>query len=54
LIQLLYADLNLSAWPQPQPANLALFAHIGLTDASFGAKPALAAWDALFARRRTA
>jgi hypothetical protein len=54
LIQLLYADLDLSAWPQPQPANLSLFAHIGLTDSSFGAKPALAAWDALFARRRTA
>jgi len=30
-------------------ANLPSFANIGLTDSNFGAKPALAAWDALFA-----
>ena len=33
------------------PANLPLFASIGLADSRFAAKPALAAWDALFARR---
>jgi len=52
LIQLLYADLDLASFPQPIPPNLPLFVSIGLTDSNFGAKPALAAWDALFARRR--
>lgn len=51
VIQLQYADLDLSTFPQPQPANLPLFADIGLTDSDFNAKPALAAWDALHARR---
>ncbi len=51
-VQLMYADLDLSTYPQPQPANLPLFASIGLTDSNFGAKPALAAWDAIHARRR--
>lgn len=50
LIQLLYADLDLAGFPQPVPANLPLFAHLGLTDADFNAKPAQAAWDALYAR----
>jgi hypothetical protein len=50
LIQLQFADLDLAAWPQPQPPNLNLFAHLGLVDSNFTAKPALAAWDALFAR----
>lgn len=48
--QLLYADLDLSAFPPPIPANLPLFAEIGLASASFAAKPALAAWDGLHAR----
>lgn len=52
LLQLLYADLELDSLPPPLPANLPLFAHIGVTDTRFGAKPALAAWDALFARQR--
>ncbi len=51
LIQLMFADLDLSAWPQPQPESLPLFAHIGLTDSNLAPKPALAEWDALFARR---
>ena len=52
-IQLVFADLDLTTFPQPYPANLPLFAHIGLTDSGFNAKPALAAWDALHARRLT-
>ncbi len=52
LIQLQFADLDLAAFPQPQPANLPLFAQLGLTEADFSPKPALAAWDALHARRR--
>ena len=51
LIQLQFADLDLAAFPQPQPPNLPLFAQLGLTAADFSPKPALAAWDALHARR---
>jgi len=50
LLQLLYADVDLASLPQPVPANLPLFADLGLTDSTFAAKPALAAWDALHAR----
>lgn len=48
--QLMFADLDLTALPAPIPASLPLFAELGLTDKAFTAKPALAAWDALFAR----
>jgi hypothetical protein len=50
LFQLLYADLDLASLPPPIPANLPLFADLGLTDSQFAPKPALAAWDALHAR----
>lgn len=50
-LQLQFADVDLSAVPPPVPANLPLFASIGLADSNFVAKPALAAWHALFARR---
>jgi hypothetical protein len=48
--QSIYADPVLSSLPQPLPDNLGLFAHVGLADGDFKAKPALAAWDALFER----
>ena len=48
--QLMFADLDLAALPQPLPANLPLFAQLGLSDSQFAPKPALAQWDALFAR----
>lgn len=51
-LHLLYADLDIVSLPPPVPANLPLFATIGLADSNFVAKPALAAWDGLFARRR--
>ena len=51
VIQLLFADIDLSSYPPPIPANLPLFVSIGLTDSDFVGKPALAAWDALHARR---
>jgi len=54
VIQLLFADLDLSTYPPPIPANLPLFTNIGLADSNFGAKPALTAWDGLFARQRVA
>lgn len=49
-LQLLYSDLDLTAFPGPLPANLPLFAHLGLTDSDLNAKPALAAWDTLRSR----
>lgn len=49
-LQLLFADPDLSTWPQPQPANLPLFTNIGLVHSDFSAKAALGTWDALHAR----
>lgn len=49
--QLFFADLDIASFPPPIPPSLPLFAALGLTDTAFAAKPALAAWDALFARR---
>lgn len=53
LIQLVFADIDLASFPPPIPPNLPLFVNIGLTDSDFNAKPALAAWDVLHARRLT-
>lgn len=50
LLQLEFADIDLTAVPPPVPANLPLFTQIGLTRSDFSAKPALAAWDQLFQR----
>lgn len=50
--QLVFADIDMTAFPGPLPPNLPLFTRIGLVDADFRPKPALAAWDAVFARRR--
>ena len=52
-LQLPFADIDLAAVPPPVPSNLPLFANLGLTDSSFAAKPALAAWDALYSRQHT-
>lgn len=49
-LQLVFADLDLSSYPSPQPVNLPLFVQIGLTDRDFVPKPALAEWDRIFAR----
>ena len=51
VFQLTYADLNLSALPpQPTGSILPLFAQLGLVDIQLFAKPALAAYDSVFAR----
>jgi hypothetical protein len=50
-LQLQFADIDLASLPPPLPANLPLFANLGLMTSAFTAKPALSAWDALFARR---
>lgn len=46
--QLTFSDLDLSQWP----IGITPFAHLGLVDENLVAKPALAEWDAVFARRR--
>ena len=51
-LQLEFADIDVAALPPPLPANLPLFVTLGLVDSQFTAKPALAQWDALFARPR--
>jgi hypothetical protein len=52
VFQLTFADLDLSAVTLPPGSILPLFAHLGIVDSAFRAKPALAVWDSLLARRR--
>lgn len=49
--QLPFADLDLASFPKPIPTILPLFATLGLVDKNLKAKPALATWDTIFARR---
>lgn len=56
-VQTLFTDLDLASIPTPFPETLPLFASLGLMELSgddFVAKPALAAWDSLWARERPA
>jgi hypothetical protein len=46
------SDLDISAFPQPPGSTLPLFAALGMVDTQLRPKPALAAWDSLYARRR--
>ena len=48
--QITFTDLDLSTFPPPFPSNLVLFAQLGLVDADLQPKPALAEWDAVYAR----
>ena len=53
VIQTLFTDIDLSSVPKPYPDSLPLFTTLGLMvlyGDTFQAKPALAEWDALFAR----
>jgi hypothetical protein len=52
VFQLTFTDLDLSAYPAPPGSVLPLFAQLGLVDVNLGPKPALSAWDAVFARPR--
>lgn len=52
VFQLTFADLDLSGVSLPPGSILPLFAHLGVVDSAFGAKPALAVWDSLLARHR--
>ena len=49
--QLSFTDLDLRYFPKPVPAILPLFMTLGLVDANLKPKPALSAWDKIFARR---
>lgn len=49
--QLTFTDLDLTGVPLPPGSILPLFANMGLVDIDLNPKPALSAWDAIFARR---
>ena len=50
--QLEFADIDPAAFPQPARPSLALCVTLGYVDTQFSAKPALAQWDARYARPR--
>jgi len=50
VFQLTFTDIDITAIPNAPP-NLVLFTHLGLVDTTLAPKQALAAWDAVFARR---
>ena len=52
VFQITFTDLDLAAIPVPSGSILPLFAQLGLVDASYGAKPALAVWDSVLAVSR--
>ena len=52
VFQLTFTDLDIAAIPQPPGSILPLFAALGMVDMQLRPKPALAAWDSIYARRR--
>jgi hypothetical protein len=51
VFQITFTDLDLTSFPVPSGSILPLFAQLGLVDASYRAKPALAVWDSMLAVR---
>jgi hypothetical protein len=51
--QITFTDLDLGSFPVPSGSILPLFAQLGLVDASYRAKPALAVWDSVMGRARS-
>lgn len=49
VFQITFTDLDLASYPVPSGSILPLFAQLGLVDASYRAKPALAVWDSVLA-----
>jgi len=47
--QITFTDIDTTGLPIP-PASILPFAHLGLVDINLAAKPALSAWDAIYAR----
>jgi hypothetical protein len=52
VFQLTFTDLDIGTIPQPPGSILPLFAALGMVDTQLRPKPALAAWDSVFVRRR--
>ena len=52
VFQLQFTDIDVAAYGQTSNPQLAPFATIGLVGADLAPKPALAEWDAVFARQR--
>lgn len=52
VFQLDFSDLDISGYPPPISPILPLFISLGLVDVDLRPKPALLAWDAIFARPR--
>lgn len=52
ILPITFTDLDLASFPVPPGSILPLFAYLGLVDANYQPKPALAEWDAAFARPR--
>jgi hypothetical protein len=52
VFQITFTDLDLTSFPVPSGSILPLFAQLGLVDASYRTKPALAVWDSVLARGR--
>jgi len=51
VFQITFTDLDLTSFSLPSGSILPLFAQLGLVDASYRAKPALAVWDSVLAVR---
>jgi hypothetical protein len=49
-LSLEFADLAVSLWPPPVNPTIRYFTALGVVDSALTPKPALAAWDSLFAR----
>jgi hypothetical protein len=50
VFQITFTDLDLASFPVPPGSILPLFAQLGLVDAQYRHKPALAVWDSVRAR----
>ena len=54
VFQLTFTDFDISSFPpQPPGSSLPLFASLGLVDVNLNAKPALATYDSIYARRKS-
>jgi len=51
VFQITFTDLDVASFNLPPGSILPLFAQLGLVDANYRAKPALAVWDSVRARR---
>jgi hypothetical protein len=52
IFQITFTDLDVTSFNLPPGSILPLFAQLGMVDASYRAKPALAVWDSVLAVKR--